>query len=190
MMKGHDGFRNRGRWWGAVLVAVLACMWAPHPALGQAKDDSVEPMATNDPGYQDAEARNLIKKGAMAIDAGNIAEAREFLSRAVKKVPNSAMAHVHLGRALYAAGEYEEAEKQVRKAIELNPDDASGHFTLGVLYTRKGEWEKAIEQYDAALAANPGHIPAAVNKGQAEFQLGRVDDAIKSSFSCHPFPKR
>lgn len=70
---------------------------------------------------------------------------------------------------------------------ETQSDNATIYYNTGTLLLDKGDYERAIESYDSALASNTTLIKMSDallytyrNKGYAQIQLKRYDDAIQT----------
>jgi len=72
----------------------------------------------------------------------------------VSKSPESPIAHLSLGEALFFEGRLAEAIGHMETAVSRDPDPDSRN-NLGTAYAKAGMMEKAIEQFEAALAQRP-----------------------------------
>lgn len=63
--------------------------------------------------------------------------------RATELAPESALAYLFFGRALYRQGKFKEALTPLIKASELDPASAFPHFLMGKIYQKLGEQSKA-----------------------------------------------
>ena len=115
--------------------------------------------------------------GYMWADEGrNLAEAEQFIRRALEEEPDNSAFLDSLGRVLYQQGRYEEALPPLERAVALSKEaDPVLHEHLGDVYDKLGRradavssWEKAVamdgssKELPAKLqAARGGNSPAA-----------------------------
>ena len=99
-------------------------------------------------------------------------------SKTLAKNPESYLAAINLGSALYDQGRVDEAIADFRKALDLFPNYADAHLDLGVALAQKGRLHEAVAHYQAALAIRPGFEDAHINLGNALAQAGHVDQAV------------
>lgn len=97
---------------------------------------------------------------------------------AVRKSPDSALAHHNLGTALRSQGKIDDAIGHFQEAARLQPEIAYFRNSLGDGYHRKGRTDQAIEQYQIAIALQPDEADAYNNLGSALAETGSLDRAI------------
>ena len=78
-----------------------------------------------------------------------------FLEEAIRREPTAALAHQHLGSALYRVGQYEGAESSLHEALRLNPALEDVRLILINVYTRQQRYDDALEQLDTWVDDNP-----------------------------------
>jgi tetratricopeptide (TPR) repeat protein len=121
--------------------------------------------------------------GYMWAEKGqNLAEAEEFIRRALEQEPENAAYLDSLGWVLYQQGRYQEALSHLERAMAHSADDPDPtvHEHLGDLYDKLGRraeaiasWERAMalqgfsEGLPAKLQAARGHLPAETNEAKA-----------------------
>jgi len=92
--------------------------------------------------------------------------------------PNSAEAHLGLGRALWGRGQFDQATiAHFQRAVELRPDCTEAHNYLGVALARRGQIDEAIAQLQRALELKPDYAEAHNNLGAALAGRGELDEA-------------
>lgn len=91
--------------------------------------------------------------------------------------PDSAAAHLVLGRVLLRQGFDPVAEEEVHKALSLSPQIPLAHFTLGEFYVYKADYPRAVREFEEELAINPGSAPALTHLGDAYWRLNRFEDS-------------
>jgi tetratricopeptide (TPR) repeat protein len=102
-------------------------------------------------------------------------------THAVEVCPQSAKAHVNLGRVfLEAPGRLPEAIAEYETALRIEPDYALAHYSLGTAMSKSsGRLDSAIEHYRAALRIEPNYPQAHNNLGTALAQKGgQLQEAI------------
>jgi tetratricopeptide (TPR) repeat protein len=88
--------------------------------------------------------------GLFLVRQGRAAEAIPVLDEVLKRFPNSADAHTHLGRALLESGRTGDAIPHLERAVALAPASAQAHLLLAKAYVREGRAESAQAHFDAA----------------------------------------
>ena len=75
--------------------------------------------------------------------------------------PNSAIAHLYLGKTLFFAGRNEEAIPEYKIAIRLNPIPPNLYsWSLGLSYAYMGQYEEAIAWCEKAVRQQPDDLLA------------------------------
>lgn len=95
---------------------------------------------------------SLNNLGLMALNRGDLANARAFYTQALTHHPLSTIAHVNLGQALLEQGEVVSAEAQYGAALRLDPEFFAAHHGLALLYERIGDPVRAESQLERAFA--------------------------------------
>ena len=96
---------------------------------------------------------------------GRTDEALEVLSQLIQHVPESALAHSHLGSARVRAGDLAGAATSLHRAIELDPDLGEPHIGLGEMHQAKGEYGRALAAFQRALTIDPQETRARYHLG-------------------------
>jgi protein O-GlcNAc transferase len=118
-------------------------------ALGRADDAerefrrSRESVRGNDPGPG-------VGLGLFLVRQGRAADAVPVLDEVLKRFPNSADAHTHLGRALLDSGRTGDSIPHLERAVALAPASAQAHLLLAKAYVREGRAEEAQAHFEAA----------------------------------------
>ncbi len=157
---------------GTVEVRASAIRWAVLlllccPLLGLAQED----------------AKELTRKGALAIRNGNYSEAKDLLARAMKLDPKWAEPHYHAAQLLRLVNKREDMKRQLKIAWELEP----GNATYRDEYSKvlKEELRLAEDKKDAALAkslrqdilkVNPEELEIGVAILREHFTANRTED--------------
>nr|MDO8082437.1 ankyrin repeat domain-containing protein [Candidatus Freyarchaeota archaeon] len=87
----------------------------------------------------------------------NLALAKEYLRKAVEKMPEHYDAWYNLGNAYLESKEYDEATKCFKSALEVDSDNHAVFYQLGKALKESGRVEEAIEafQYSVYTSPNP-----------------------------------
>lgn len=101
----------------------------------------------------------LIRLSEAALFRQKLNEALDYASRAVKILPDSALAHYQLGRVFLEQNRTAQAENQFRLATALDPDLARARYALGLTQ------DFASSGRDTSRPA--GQIAAALESGQS-----------------------
>jgi tetratricopeptide (TPR) repeat protein len=126
-----------------------------------------------DPDYVPAR----LAQGRLLLVAGHAAEAARVLEEAVRRAPQSSLAHFHLSQAYARLGEelnsaeqlrlFQESQRRERRYIDFRdiasqrPDDPEIRYRLGVLASQLDKPDAARMWFHAVLALEPAH-PAAL----------------------------
>jgi len=98
--------------------------------------------------------------------------------QAVAINPNSAQAHVILGRSLHWAGKNEESIAMIKKGMRLDPYPPSFYYyMLGQCYIVAGQFEEAVAETKKAVKLEPNSLWACVVLASSYGSLGREEEA-------------
>lgn len=97
----------------------------------------------------------------------------------VKKSPNKARPHNHLGYLYTGQGRLDEAVMEFNAALAINPDYGDAHYNLGNAYLNQARMEEAVKEYQAALQRNPSYVYAYYNLGLYYFSKNLLDEAMR-----------
>jgi Tfp pilus assembly protein PilF len=128
-----------------------------------------------------------VNAGALLLELGRNAEAREALKHASELFPMDPNAH-RLLALLYQRGEqYQEAEAEYRSALALQ-DDSTSLFELGLMVAKQGRYAEALQLVERAASMDvyptqmyitAGHLH--ILQREARPSLADFDEAEKSS---------
>jgi tetratricopeptide (TPR) repeat protein len=107
-----------------------------------------------------AEAAALARSGESAIEAGQLASARNAFERALKLDPSQCVALSGLGFVHYSEGRFEEARVVLQKAVAARPNSFQPRFLLGATLVQLNDTAGAIRELRVAHKLNPGHNDA------------------------------
>jgi tetratricopeptide (TPR) repeat protein len=121
-----------------------------------------------------AHLSSLIALVGFDLDKGDVAEAGVFARQAVAAAPNSAEAHLRLGRVFFANGDLAAAVKELETAKELAPENPGVRSHLAMAYGKMGRTQNAKAESAAYLrlkkkaeATTPAIIPAGETREKA-----------------------
>lgn len=110
----------------------------------------------------------------------NSVDALRFRAAAVALRPDSAFAHVALGRTLFEHGQIDNAIGEYREAIRLQSGDSWVHKDFGALLAQLGRLEEGIVEFREAIRLNAGNAEAHFGLAHT---LARQGNAEKRSMS-------
>lgn len=116
---------------------------------------------------------------ACDLEIASPGEACDAYRRALEADPESADAHVNLGRLLHESGDVKTAESHYRAALGVRPTDLTALFNLGVALEDLGRLKEARAAYRETLLADPDHADAHFNLAGVLGRIGRKPDALK-----------
>jgi Tfp pilus assembly protein PilF len=105
-------------------------------------------------------------------------EALPLLRSAVKRQPDSGMAHYELGLALFDSGDLNSAAPEFAFAVEHAPRWADAHFSLASVHARIDRVPEAMTELTTALELNPGHYRANLLRGRILSLQGHAAEGI------------
>lgn len=121
-----------------------------------------------------------VKKGIIALKAGDLNGAKAAFEVAVGKNPKQADGYHYLGLVNDQTGQKAEAEKNYRKALELHPDLEESAVNLAAILVESGKFDDAAALMKKAIAKNPKNAALQVNLGMALSGKNDVDGANKA----------
>jgi predicted Zn-dependent protease len=124
-----------------------------------------------------ASAETWLLLGAVKLQAGEYADARDDLRRSVDLNPKLPLANLNLGRALMNTGDVGAAADAFRAELEVNPNDFDSNLLLGVLLKQEQKLDEAMVRFKKAASVRPGDAAANYQIGALELNLGQTDEA-------------
>ena len=132
---------------------------------------------------------------ANAIQAGEIAKAKQLCDQWVGAEPDNEQPRLILGRALLKSGTIDQALEQFELAAEVNPLSPVPHYEVGLLFMAAERLDRAASEFGEALRVDADYLPAMLGrvkikllKDDAEAALAdaeRVVDSHPDSASAH-----
>jgi tetratricopeptide (TPR) repeat protein len=115
----------------------------------------------------------LLSLAIIQIHAGELQDAINTLSSAIREFPSNFQMHYYLGVAFEQTLEHDaNAAEAFRTAIRLNPSFADSYFHLSKLYLDKDQ-KLAEENLLACLRLDPHHLSAEYSLGRLYLKTGR-----------------
>ena len=124
-------------------------------------------------GLQEDNSVALLSLGIIQTHAGELQDAINTLSSAIKKFPSNFQMHYYLGVALEQTLKHDaKAAVAFRRAIRLNPSFADSYYHLAKLYLDQDP-KLAEENLLACLRLDPHHLSAEYSLGRLYLKTGR-----------------
>jgi tetratricopeptide (TPR) repeat protein len=121
----------------------------------------------------------LIGMAEVALVRKQPKEAWDWLQRAERTAPDSAVVQDAIGRYRFAMREFPAAKAALRKAYSLDPDNLLVNLDLGdLLLNALNEPAEAVAAYRRSVRLAPGHAGAHNGLGMALAAQGKYDEAI------------
>ena len=114
--------------------------------------------------------------------AGDLAEARQALERAVQIDPTFTRARTELAEVLEEAEDFQAAAAAYRELSRSSPNDVSLHFRLAVAVRKAGLIDEAISEYQAAVRLDPSLSEAHYNLAVLYVREKQAPDLAAKSF--------
>jgi tetratricopeptide (TPR) repeat protein len=101
-------------------------------------------------------ATESYNQGKEALQKGNLEQAIDAFTEAIRLDPKHTESYVGRGQAYLAKQMPDDASKDLDQAIQIDPKHAGAHSLRGFVYHEiKKDYEKAVKDYQAALQADP-----------------------------------
>jgi len=124
-------------------------------------------------------AQDGLRQGLVALSRNDLVHAREFLEKAAKADPRSAVVWVALAQTYLKSGQKDLAAKAAASAEQFGADTAPAQHALAMFYVGTGDLAKAAV-WERRFAASPGAgAPAAANAAALSLEAGQPEDAVK-----------
>lgn len=130
-----------------------------------------------------------VKKGLVALEAGDLNGARAAFEVAVQKNPTQADAHHYLGLVNDQTGNKADAEKSYARALELQPDLEESAVNLAAILVETGRYDAAAALTKKGLAKNPKSAALQLNLAMAlsgKDDVGGANAAFEEAIKLEP----
>jgi tetratricopeptide (TPR) repeat protein len=145
----------------AAVLAVAACMLLPlaGPAQPPVQDD--------------------LRRGLVALNQNDLVHAREFLEKAAKLYPQSAVVWVALAQTYLKSGQKDMAVQAAGRAEQFGANTPPVQHALALFYAGTGDLARAAG-WERRFAATPGAgAKAAANAAALSLEAGQPEEAVK-----------
>jgi tetratricopeptide (TPR) repeat protein/serine/threonine protein kinase len=126
--------------------------------------------------YQNGEGWAM--RGVCLSRMGRVKEADYLLSGKIVQESKSPLVWQIIGEYYAGLNRYDEAEKNYKRGLESEKTHAGSLFGLINLYSSQKRYHEIIPLCDAALAHDPDNQGLLLQKGDAEFALGQIPEAM------------
>jgi tetratricopeptide (TPR) repeat protein len=135
--------------------------------------DEAEKIVQKASGLQLDNSVALLSLGIIQTHAGELQDAIQTLSSAIRKFPSNFQMHYYLGVALELTLQHDsKAAEAFRAAIRLNPSFADSYYHLAKLYLDQDP-KLAEQNLLACLRLDPHHLSAQYSLGRLYLKTGR-----------------
>lgn len=169
----------------AALLALAALAWAEgHDDCAQTNDRTLRIDACtkiiNSEEFSDGErAVAHFNRGSAQEFLGEISNAIEDYTSALRLNPEMAAAHYNRANAYFALEDYVRAIDDYDQAVRLDPTAANALNNRGEVYSRLGDNKRAVADFSQALEVDPDYIDAYRNRGVVYEYLGEYGRAVR-----------
>ena len=126
-----------------------------------------------------APAQDDLRQGLVALNRNDLVHAREFLEKAAKLDPRSAVVWVALAQTYLKSGQKDMAAKAAGRAEQFGTDTPPVQHALALFYAGTGDLARAAG-WERRFAATPGAgAQAAANAAALSLEAGQPEQAVK-----------
>jgi lipoprotein NlpI len=129
--------------------------------------------------WQGDNAEQLLKDSIAALNKGELPEALELASKALKVAPTRADGYLLRGVIHEHLGNYAAAACDATRCLELDPKTAIAFNHRGSAYFKMGKIAASIEDFDTFLELRPAEAPGHWQRGISYYYAGRYDEGRK-----------
>ena len=119
----------------------------------------------------------LLYQGGELLAAGNVAEAKDYLEKAMSIQPDNEKGKNLLGLTYFKLGLFDRAGYLYETLVQENPADPTLRVNLGLVYLKSNELPRAIHEFATATELAPDHKKAHNYLGLALAQSGQYEKA-------------
>jgi Tfp pilus assembly protein PilF len=189
-MNQHHGIaRVRERLGSAAGAATLALILLLNGCA--TRGPTTEQLAEESRRQEDRKAQAHYKLGIEHLREGQAALAIRELRNSLQYGPDDPWTHLSIAEAYRLKGHPKMAEDHLVRALALRPGFQQAELNISALYVQMARYEEAIAHAQVLLDDPTFPVPwkALVNRGYAEFKLGRIDEAratLELAIEYHP----
>lgn len=105
--------------------------------------------------------------------------AAKLLKKAVTLLPQHALAHYNLAKALMDLNRNKDAIEHLRKSIKLEPNNPEAELNLGLCFMKLDLYHEALAHFNLAFDLKPQLIEALVNQAICHIELNNTESALE-----------
>ncbi len=121
--------------------------------------------------------RGRAKKRLADYYHGEYTDAISDFDKGIQLEPHKVFGYYHRGTAEYNAKNYEAALKDFTQSVSMDNTDADKYFWLAMVQSKLKSFAIAVSNFSKAIELNPYMDAAYENRGLAEIELNRYDEA-------------
>jgi len=144
---------------------------------GQKKDNSAIEAYTKAIELNPEFVEAYTARGTMYVRTGKHERALSDFNKALLVDRNNVSAYNNRGMLFFRQGNYGPAVEDLSKAITISPNTVTYYLNRAAIYTAQKQHEKALADYTIAIGIEPSNADAYAGRGNACFDLGRMDQA-------------
>ncbi|OGG50097.1 MAG: hypothetical protein A3F84_02615 [Candidatus Handelsmanbacteria bacterium RIFCSPLOWO2_12_FULL_64_10] len=123
-------------------------------------------------------AEALYHLGALSLQEGDQAQAREMLERAARAGARNLHLHEALAYLYAEVDRFADAVQHLRRAMEIAPGESKFRLRLAVLQERSGAYPEAVQALKDFIATSPDVVEAHLLLGHVYLLTGRPQEAV------------
>ena len=121
----------------------------------------------------------IIKLGNVFLAAQMLTRAIQLYEQALKRLPDNALLHRHLGASLHRMGQTQKAIRCFEQALSLRPDYVGALIDLALVLRQLGRTKEALVQIEKAIELKPDDVDAHISRALTLRQLGQPELALQ-----------
>ena len=119
--------------------------------------------------------------GVAAYQQHNLAEARKFLEKAYRLVPNSVMVRANLANVLFLLEDYVFAEKLITGLLETEQNNPTILGIYAHILSKDGRDKEALSYCDRSIAIDSNHVETLATRAKVKSNIGLIDGAVRDA---------
>lgn len=127
----------------------------------------------------DLNAEILVIRGDAYLELGEIENAQDAFTRAIRHNPAATSPLLGLISVLMRKGDFDAIRDPLRKAMELDPKDPEVWHTQGAVAHARHQFELAVRSYRQALELDPDAYRVRISSAGAYMDMGNYELALK-----------
>lgn len=122
----------------------------------------------------------LVNLATILLHNNKSDEATQYLARAIRLSPDTAICYYLAGIAHYQLEQMQEAQKMFSRTVQLDPGNAEAFFYLANIESLSGSYERALKHYAAAVKIRPELADAHYNMARLYVEMSKIPEAARS----------